>query len=194
MKVGDKYIIEIEEVIKRYGAPHIARIKGFNALVFDQYGLEKLKPYDGEDAYDKGLNEAWEVAKWLYNNPVDIAEDIFNCDYLEIYNKYTVQEVAHKIKEYEEQQKQDAEIKVGDEIVSGDAYVVVTYISPEGEWNGFTLNKTKYGEKGQGYTCMRNFNFWQKTGRHYPQIAEVLAEANNDKDTSERDDDTEEDD
>ena len=54
MKVGDKYIIEIEEVIRRNGAPQIARVKGFNALVFDKYGLEKLEPYDGDKVYRKG--------------------------------------------------------------------------------------------------------------------------------------------
>jgi len=57
MKVGDKYIIEIEEVIRRNGAPQIARVKGFNALVFDKYGLEKLEPYDGEKLYRKGYEE-----------------------------------------------------------------------------------------------------------------------------------------
>jgi hypothetical protein len=57
MKVGDKYIIEIEEVIRRNGAPQIARVKGFNALVFDKYGLEKLEPYDGEKLYRKGYDE-----------------------------------------------------------------------------------------------------------------------------------------
>lgn len=48
MKTGDKYIIEIEEVIKRNGAPQIARIKGFSTLVFDKYGLDKLEPYEND--------------------------------------------------------------------------------------------------------------------------------------------------
>lgn len=95
MKVGYNYIIENEEVIRRNGAPQIARIKGFNILVFDKYGLEKLEPYDEEkvyrkgyedgknavinesekistkdisDAYNKGLNDAWECARVCYLN------------------------------------------------------------------------------------------------------------------------------
>lgn len=46
MKAGDKYIIEIEEVIGSDSNP-LAKIKGFNALVFDQNGLDKLTKLDG---------------------------------------------------------------------------------------------------------------------------------------------------
>ena len=37
MKSGERYIIEIEEVVG-----NLAKIKGFNALVFDEVGLDKL--------------------------------------------------------------------------------------------------------------------------------------------------------
>lgn len=88
-----KYIIEIEDVpfskvrIDADGAQNINlyRAKGFNALVFDKHGLDKLTPLDKalnnelEEAYHKGfeagsheattleyqqgLDEAWECAK-----------------------------------------------------------------------------------------------------------------------------------
>ena len=45
MKAGDKYIIEIEEVIGSDSNP-LAKIKGFNALVFDKNGLDKLTKLD----------------------------------------------------------------------------------------------------------------------------------------------------
>lgn len=63
MKAGDKYIIEIEEVIGS-DSNHLAKIKGFNALVFDQNGLDKLKRLDGvlvEEfrlGYTQGLKDA----------------------------------------------------------------------------------------------------------------------------------------
>lgn len=41
MKPGEKYIIEIDRVVK--GPRDIAFVKGFNALVFDQYGLDHLE-------------------------------------------------------------------------------------------------------------------------------------------------------
>ena len=60
-EVGDKFLIEIADV--RYRATGdgdtvapIYYIKGFNTLVFDEYGLSKLeKPQDYED----GFKDAW---------------------------------------------------------------------------------------------------------------------------------------
>ena len=50
--VGDKYIIEIDRLIKQPNGSVLFGVKGFNALVFDQYGLDKLektgKPFDKE--------------------------------------------------------------------------------------------------------------------------------------------------
>lgn len=48
MKPGEKYIIEIESVSKMPKGD-IAFIKGFNALVFDQYGLDKLENLYSKD-------------------------------------------------------------------------------------------------------------------------------------------------
>ena len=42
MEVGERYIIEISDVIATNNG-NIAKIKGFNALVFDEFGLEKLE-------------------------------------------------------------------------------------------------------------------------------------------------------
>lgn len=42
---GDKYIIEIEEVIEAEKR-NLYKVKGFRALVFDDFGLEKLKKYE----------------------------------------------------------------------------------------------------------------------------------------------------
>lgn len=180
MKVGDKYIIEIEEVIKRYGAPHIARIKGFNALVFDQYGLEKLKPYDGEDAYDKGLNEAWELVKRIESTPEDgglmneqIAE-VFGQYWssFELYNSFSAEEALDLYKRWEDKQKQDAEIKVGDEVYLSDENHtrVVTNIFEDSEG----VMAVQLSENGRWVADP--IEELHKTGRHFDAIAEVLAE------------------
>lgn len=42
MEVGERYIIEISDVIATNNG-NIAKIKGFNALVFDENGLDKLE-------------------------------------------------------------------------------------------------------------------------------------------------------
>ena len=59
-KVGDKFIIEIEHgiVSSPYGAKYF--VKGFNTLVFDEYGLNRLEQYNGmtlRDAYDEGFEK-----------------------------------------------------------------------------------------------------------------------------------------
>lgn len=58
-KVGDKFIIEIESVYGKLngnefseyeeylrGNPRLYKIKGFNSLVFDEYGLNRLEKYE----------------------------------------------------------------------------------------------------------------------------------------------------
>ena len=50
-KVGDKFIVEIEEIYngnlaKHEEHMHLYRIKGFNSLVLDEYGLDKLQKYE----------------------------------------------------------------------------------------------------------------------------------------------------
>lgn len=206
MKVGDKYIIEIEEVIRRNGAPQIARIKGFNALVFDKCGLEKLEPYDGErayrrgymdgrdtvinesemitiqdisDAYNKGLNDAWKLVKRIESTPEDggltneqIAE-VFGQYWssFELYNSFSAEEALDLYKRWEDKQKQDAEIKVGDEVYSDafDDKGIVTHITTDKVscvciiCNGSTMMKV-------------GLHGLHKTGRHFDAIAEVLTE------------------
>ena len=44
-KEGDKFEIEIEEVLERENT-RVYRIKGFYALIFDDYGLDRLKKID----------------------------------------------------------------------------------------------------------------------------------------------------
>lgn len=44
--VGDKFIIEIDKLLEgSTDDTALYHIKGFNSLVFDAYGLDKLKPY-----------------------------------------------------------------------------------------------------------------------------------------------------
>ena len=61
-KPGDKFIIEIEAVLKDDWTT-LYRIRGFNALVFDEVGLGKLAPMDSETinlidkkSYNTGYN------------------------------------------------------------------------------------------------------------------------------------------
>ena len=52
-KVGDKFIIEIGEVFQNAPYPADAdvlyKVKGFNSLVFDKHGLNKLEPVEDKN-------------------------------------------------------------------------------------------------------------------------------------------------
>ena len=43
MKVGDKYLIEIAEVIEAGNGMKLGRVKGFDSLVMTEYGLNQLE-------------------------------------------------------------------------------------------------------------------------------------------------------
>lgn len=89
MNAHEKYVIEIDEIIRGYRNPldqedmfgvnsPYARIKGFNTLFFDQHGLDKLTPLEKElkwikseelkKVYDDGLHDAWDAAKKLFSD------------------------------------------------------------------------------------------------------------------------------
>lgn len=88
-----------------------------NAMIHDHEVAEKT-------AYEQGLNDAWECARKIsmpeneggmsvkaLQSIFGKAREIFNC---------TASEAIAKIKEYEDKQKQDAEIKVGYEVYNID--------------------------------------------------------------------------
>lgn len=121
-------------------------------------------------AYERGLNDAWECARKLILDTGYCAtqlQSIFG-DKNEHYilKTLTPTEAIAKIKEYEEKQKQtDDEIKVGDEVKhDGEQIGVVTQVDKY----GYQIMDSR-GEGGRWIT-----DDIKKTGRHFPQIAEVL--------------------
>lgn len=126
--------------------------------------------------YEDGLNEAWECAKKIEAPTVEgglsgqeLAQ-IFKdgATLYKVFKNYSAREAVTRIKEYEEeQQKKAAEIKIGDEVTDNDGWNgVVTCISPDGEYLVVTLQ--------DGSALRWEKEHFKKTGRHFPQIAEVL--------------------
>ena len=164
-----KYVIEIEdEPYVRRGKKALYMAKGFNSLVFDQFGLDKLTPLDKEldEAYQKGLhdgtarNENGCVGCIYDNGRIDHSP----CDYC--CNAYSNQWLA--------KEKSD-EIKVGDEVAfhyedRPDTVVVVTRVGENGFIDGMDGKGTLYAEK--------NPNNWTKTGRYFPLVEELLKAMN----------------
>ena len=151
-KVGDKFLIEIEEVYETglpFSSPdELFKVKGFNSLVFDKNGLDKLEKIDDNhvraetvseiltEKYEQGLNDAWELARKIAVNHVDggysISElrDIFGIKSItNIICDLTAKEAILKVKEYENKEQ---EIKVGDVVENSGIEAIVTAVYPKG--------------------------------------------------------------
>lgn len=140
---------------------------------------EKITSKDIDDAYNRGLNDAWELVRRIENTPEDGGltnlqiEQIFGTCYPphELYKTFDVEEVKAGIEKFDEKQKEDAEIKVGDEARDTlNKLGVVTQVLPDNE----VCNVCWMQYNGHPYSMpKKNLT---KTGRHFPQIAEVLKE------------------
>ena len=200
-----KYMIEIEdEPFGRNDDPNIPhgmdelyRAKGFNSLVFDQFGLDKLTPLNEamEEAYQKGLDEAWanvgecedRVAKQAYQKGlgdawktiIKIAKmpdgergKVFGETWISnILNGNSLAEITEKLKAHE-QQKTNAEIKVGDEVMSNNAisdHTGVVLALSLGETSAKVL-------ENDGSMAWVAVNVLIKTGRHFNFLTPLLNE------------------
>jgi len=187
-----KYIIEIEEEpYVRRGENALYRAKGFNSLVFDQFGLDKLTPLDKEleEAYQKGfevgqheattleyqrgLDDAWGFASHL----AYVSDSVTNSIYISanggkgllVAFGMTYEEAKKQYDEYfDKKQKADAEIKVGDE---------VTPKSNDSNWLGVVVGVDDTNAMvmtRDGYTAMYRLEILKKTDKHFTQVAELL--------------------
>lgn len=103
--MAKKYIIKIEdEPLVRKSAIHgetaVWRASGFNSLVFDQNGLDKLTPYKE----DYTASQAWEAVRKIFNMEWDERHKLFGDrvhTLYEIFFEITADEAIEKIKAYE---------------------------------------------------------------------------------------------
>jgi hypothetical protein len=127
-----------------------------------------------EKAYNRGLNDAWDAAKKIHDG--QISYEVFGLDktgnglsYASPLNwgeTITAQEVIAKIKAYEDKQKQDAEIKVGDEVRGIDSGKRAVILGKKyGLYRALTFDGIIHEGTEEAFT---------KTGRTFPQIIEVL--------------------
>ena len=126
-----------------------------------------------EGAYQRGLNDACEAAKKVVLNSDEGGlsalglNEIFNCATIQqVFRKYTLSEVIAKLKAYEEKQKADDEIKVGDEVIyNGTTKCIV--VRPEDDERYASLID------GNGTHHCADHCECKKTGRHF-DIASIL--------------------
>lgn len=133
--------------------------------------------------YQRGLNDAWETARRIAMMNVHERATIFfpqaeAVTHEEPFKTYGVEEAIEKLKAYEEQKKaeEEAEIKVGDVLQYKDDHstkIVVTGIHDSGMISGICVGNSCANVLGASYANRDPAN-WVKTGRHFPQVAEIL--------------------
>lgn len=144
-----------------------------------QKGLEEgkkafdLLESERNSEYQRGLNDAWEAAKKVVLNPdeggLDFQElnEVFNCDTIQqVFRRHnTLSEVIAKLKAYEEKQKADDKIEVGDEVDAYGNKGVVTYMYEKEDVYCVMMR--------DGSASIRKNGDIVKTGRHL-DIASIL--------------------
>lgn len=121
-----------------------------------------------ENGFENGMIVAWEAARKISTTPVgelkkilDIEED--SNGMLWPFHEYTAAEAIEKLKACEQEQE---EIKVGDEVLAPFGTAVVTNIVDDKIW-------FCYADGHCGFDYKKDKP--RKTGRHFPEIATVLA-------------------
>ena len=125
------------------------------------------------DVYQKGLSDAWEAARKIALTEglgIDGMYAVFGTENPEpIFREYSANECIEKIRQYE--QEKEEQIHVGDEVknTQTDARFIVTHM--------WVSNHGEKGVSGFNYECSAfstGLDLIRKTGRHFPEIAEVL--------------------
>lgn len=120
--------------------------------------------------YNRGLNDAWECIKKIFQMDDDTTEELFGCVLVHtITKKYCVSDVLQIIKEYEAKKKQDTEIKVGDEVFYMDENDLRVVVRISNQMDVVQITK-------DGKCAINDVEELHRTGRTFPQIAEVFAE------------------
>lgn len=173
---GDKFVVEI----KKSGYPYSAVSESRNCSEEFLDSLDRLdSTYINEhfgalqdEAYNQGLNDAWELAKQILYGvdkqlieifDVNVEPVFFNLTHKrEIINNHTPQEVKAMTDEWRESQK----IHVGDEIIYSDVEktIIVSFISEQ-----LIHGIDRTGE----VISTPNNGKWKKTGKHI-DIQQIL--------------------
>lgn len=113
-------------------------------------------------SYQEGLSDAWEAARKVVALSTVDRRKVFGSEYMySILEKHTASEAIEKLKAYE----QEEQIQVGDEVITASGKAVVLGVGP-------VHFEYVNADGSNGFDKVKNV---EKTGRHFPEIAEVLA-------------------
>lgn len=129
-------------------------------------GLEDGRLEITKEMYERGLRDAWDAAGEIACISSLDCDDLFTTHNLAfVFRHFSASEAIAKIKEYEEKQETDDDIKVGDEIKCVNEIGIATRINDD----------IIYVTIRTGYGCAWSKHRVEKTGRHFQEVAEVLA-------------------
>ena len=185
VSIGAKSINYLEELNSDYINEHYGDLQD----TAYQRGLEEgkkafdLLESERNSEYQHGLNDAWEVARKIIRMPEGKLLNIFTecysavCTALQVLLKYDASEAIEKLKAYEEKQKTDNCIEIGDEVEwNGDKYIV-TYRNIDINM-GVIQDYDLLGDDGSVVDHVKKCSF-TKTGRHF-DIQSILEEMRHD--------------
>ena len=187
-----KYIVEIKpEYEDSFKGLMILGAKDSNLFVdtlavddLEQLNSDYINEHYGQlqdEAYQRGLNVAWECARRIIHMPEGDLLNIFTecysavCTALQVLLKYDAAEAIEKLKAYEEKKKQDDKIEVGDEVewdndFTGDRFIVTRIYQPYGKKE----QCDGIDDDGDVYRAVL-IESLVKTGRHF-DIEKILEE------------------
>ena len=195
--VGDKFVIEIKEVVEN-GASFNNEYMFDGGIWLMGATLDKLVPFDTTEftkgvlamtdvvncevdkayrnGYEKGLQDAWELAGRCISFNSDGRLKIFDTDnpYC-ILREQSYEEALARLEAYE---KEQAEIKVGDVVrfkKQPSCEVLITAVSRG--LNGVHLQTGEFGKKGEVHSDICK-DYIEKTGKHIniESLLEQIAE------------------
>lgn len=164
-----KYIAVIEldndEEIIDASVSYVYRSNGTNYSTTESVEFKEEREGLNAKTYEDGLNDAWECAKKV----VEMGEyDRKNVVFVRLddgefpFKKYSASEAITRIKEYENR------IKVGDEVIDSNGMLEKRSVVVRVSGSVITIME------GDGTVSRWEKEHFKKTGRHFPQIEEVL--------------------
>ena len=171
MKYTFEIMKEYEDAFKGISVYSVSEDK---KLMVDFVALEELEDAQKEidEAYQRGLDDAWEAARKIVEMSDPPYWGVFNEYKDDLFKKITAAEAIEKLKAYEEKQKADDKIKVGDEVIyNGTTKCIV--VRPEDDERYASL----IDSDGTHYSA--DHRECKKTGRHF-DIASILEDMRND--------------
>ena len=163
---GEEQWLVTKAALTPYTEPDMEKVR--EEAYEEGYAEGSKEDYDEAylKGYNQGLEDAWDAARKIIHMPEGDMLNIFTecysavCTSVQVFLKYDAAEAIDKLKSYEQEQQ----IQVGDEVITVSGKAVVMGVGP-------VYFEYAYAD-GSGFDKVKNV---KKTGRHFPEIAEVLA-------------------